>query len=373
MLDVDVVRDFGGFRLEAAFTAATGSVTALFGRSGSGKTTLVNLIAGLDRPDRGRVVLDGTVLARKGPARTDAATFVPPHLRRIGYVFQESRLFPHLTVRANLLYGRFFAPRGAAGESLSRIVDLLEIGHLLDRRPRNLSGGERQRVAIGRALLAAPRLLLLDEPLASLDHARKAEILPYLERLRDGLRLPMVYVSHQLDEVVRLATDLVLLNGGRVAAAGPVADVMARPDLFPLLGRFEAGGILRATVESHDAVWGLTRLSTAGGHLSLPMLDMPVGSGLRLRVRARDVLLAVAPPVGLSARGDLVGSIAGIAGEGPVVDVAVAIGPSGADRLLARVTRLSIAELGLAPGRPVHVVIKAAALERHSIQADAGD
>ncbi len=366
MLEVDVSRRFAGFSLEAAFTAGPGGVTALFGKSGSGKTTLVNLIAGLDRPDRGRVAVRGTVLVD-----TAAGVWVPPHRRRVGYVFQESRLFPHLTVRNNLLYGRLFAPRDAGAEPLSRVVELLDIGHLLDRRPRNLSGGERQRVAIGRALLAAPRLLLLDEPLAGLDLARKAEILPYLERLRDELRLPMVYVSHQLDEVARLATTLVLLSQGRVSAAGPVGEVLARADLFPLLGRFEAGGILRATVEAHDTVWGLTRLATAGGPLSVPMLDAPVGTRMRVRVRARDVLLATAPPVGLSARSALAGRVAEIAGDGPVAEVAVAIGPDGADRLLARVTRQAVAELGLAAGTPVFAVVKAAALERRSIQPEA--
>lgn len=365
MLRVAVSKRLGAFSLEAAFAVPAGGVTALFGKSGSGKTTLVNVVAGLDRPDAGRVSIGDTVL-------TDIAAgiHVPPHRRRIGYVFQEARLFPHLSVRANLGFGRLFAPRGAAVEPLDRIADLLDIGPLLDRRPGTLSGGERQRVAIGRALLSGPRLLLLDEPLAALDMARKAEILPYLERLRDQLRLPMVYVSHHLDEVVRLATSLVLLSGGRVAAAGPLGEVLSRAELFPLLGRFEAGGVLRAVVEAHDTTWGLTRLATTGGRLSVPLLDAAPGTAMRVRVRARDVLLSIRPPDGLSARSALSGRVEAIAGDGAIVDVAVAIGPEGADRLLARVTREAVADLGLSPGAPVFAVVKATALERRNIQPD---
>nr|WP_202795603.1 molybdenum ABC transporter ATP-binding protein [Rhodospirillum centenum] len=376
MLEVDVSLTQGDFTLEACFTAGQG-VTALFGRSGAGKTTLVNLIAGLAWPRRGRIVLDGVPLLD-----TAAGVRVPPHRRRIGYVFQEARLFPHLTVRQNLLYGRLFAPRDAAREPLERIVDLLGIGALLDRRPRHLSGGERQRVAIGRALLSAPRLLLLDEPLASLDAARKAEILPYLERLRDELRLPMVQVSHQIEEVARLATTLVLLDAGRVAAAGPVTALMAQPDLFPLLGRFEAGTMLRAVVEGHDGDWGLTRLATAAGPLMVPRLEAAPGTRLRVRVRARDLILATAPPQGLSARNTLAGEVVAVGGEsgepgedaggvaggdaaaGAIVDVALR---AGGEPLLARVTRQAAAELGLAPGLPVWIIVKTVAVERRSI------
>jgi molybdate transport system ATP-binding protein len=214
MLEVNVEKQLGSFSLKANFTSA-GRATALFGPSGSGKTSTINMIAGLVRPDRGRIVLDGDVLF-DAAARID----VPPHRRRVGYVFQEGRLFPHLSVRQNLDYGRWMCGLAADAAETARIVDLLDIGQLRDRRPGKLSGGERQRVALGRALLMRPRLLLLDEPLASLDRARKLEILPYFMRLRDETKVPMVYVSHQAGEIVRLADHVVRLEDGRVLASG---------------------------------------------------------------------------------------------------------------------------------------------------------
>jgi molybdate transport system ATP-binding protein len=219
-LSVHVQHRAGDFGLDASFETE-GHLVALFGRSGAGKTTLINVIAGLIVPDRGRVVVDGTTLVD-----TDRAVFVPKHRRRIGYVFQEGRLLPHLTVRQNLLFGRFFTPRSDRYSSLGHVVDLLGLGALLERRPGSLSGGEKQRVALGRALLRSPRLLLMDEPLASLDDARKAEILPYIETLRDEVRVPIVYVSHAVLEVMRLATAVVVLQAGKVTGVGPAADVM---------------------------------------------------------------------------------------------------------------------------------------------------
>src|SRR5881227_296381 len=259
MLSVAVQHRLGDFVLDASFESGAG-LTALFGRSGSGKTSLVNAIAGLIRPERGRILVDGAVLTD-----TERGVFVPARRRRIGYVFQEGRLFPHLTVRQNLLYGRWFASRrGQAGE-VEHVIDLLGISHLLDRRPAKLSGGEKQRAAIGRALLASPRLLLMDEPLASLDEARKAEILPYIERLRDESGLPIVYVSHSVPEVARLASTIVLVSEGSVAAVGPTAEIMQRLDLFPLTGRAEAGAIIEATVEAHDDTFALTMLRSRAG------------------------------------------------------------------------------------------------------------
>ncbi len=221
-LAVDVEKRLDAFTVAANFASA-GRLTALFGRSGSGKTTIINLIAGLSRPDRGRIVVDDAVLFDDR-----AGIDVPAHRRRLGYVFQEGRLFPHLTVEANLLYGRKRTPERDRLGSLAGIVDLLGIGELLARRPASLSGGEKQRVAIGRALLASPRLLLMDEPLASLDDARKADILPYIERLRDEMKLPIVYVSHSVEEVARLADTVVVLSQGKVAATGPVGEIFAR-------------------------------------------------------------------------------------------------------------------------------------------------
>ena len=216
MLVVDVEKTLGEFALHAAFEAA-GGATALFGPSGAGKTSLINMVAGLLRPDRGRIVLDGETLF-------DAAKRIdmPAWRRRIGCVFQEGRLFPHLSVRHNLDYGRWMGGHDADPAAFAHVVELLDIGALLDRRPGKLSGGERQRVAVGRALLMRPRLLLLDEPLASLDEARKADILPYLERLRDEAEVPMIYVSHDAAEVKRIASRVVRLDGGKVTAAGGV-------------------------------------------------------------------------------------------------------------------------------------------------------
>ena len=234
-VDIDISHRQGDFGLDVRLSAPAG-LTALFGPSGSGKTSLVNIIAGLTRPDRGRVVVDGEVLVDTGKS-----IFLPPYRRRIGYVFQEGRLFPHITVRQNLLYGRWFARPGETTE-VERVIDLLGIGDILERRPGLLSGGEKQRVAIGRALLSNPRAVLMDEPLASLDEARKAEILPYIERLRDQSRVPIVYVSHSVAEVARLATTVVILGDGKVTAVGPVLDIL------PLADPGDGGAVLEAEI-----------------------------------------------------------------------------------------------------------------------------
>ena len=358
-LEVDVDHHLGRFALSARFRAESG-LTALFGRSGAGKTSLINVIAGLLKPERGRVSVEGHVLLD-----TERRLFVPPHRRRIGYVFQEARLFPHFTVRQNLLYGRWFTPRAERHEKFERIVDLLGLASLTDRRPAALSGGEKQRVAIGRALLASPRLLLMDEPLASLDTARKDEILPYIERLRDELRVPVVYVSHAVAEVARLATTIVLLSDGKVEAVGPVASIMTRLDLFPLTGRYEAGAVIEAKVAAHDDAVQLTTLQATVGPLRVPRLPLAAGTPVRVRIRARDVMVAVQRPEGLSALNVLEGRIAEIGtGAGPIVELRLDCGGA---VLLARITRQSVQSLGLAPGRPVYAVVKSIAFDRHSV------
>src|SRR4051812_18373220 len=358
MLSVAVEHRLGDFRLDAAFDSE-GGLTALFGRSGAGKTSLVNAIAGLIRPERGHILLDQTVLTD-----TERRVFVPARRRRVGYVFQEGRLFPHLTVRQNLLYGRWFAPKPARSPDIEQVVDMLGIGSLFCRRPANLSGGEKQRVAIGRALLAGPRLLVMDEPLASLDEARKGEILPYIERLRDTAGVPIVYVSHAIAEVARLATTLVVLSEGRVAAVGPTASVMGRIDLFPLTGRAEAGAILSTRIAAHDTAFGLTELRAAAGALRVPSLEMPVGAALRVRVRARDVMIALAPPEGLSALNVLPGIVAEIGhSDGAIVDIRL---DCAGETLIARLTRRSVERLGLEPGRRVYAVIKSIAFDHHA-------
>ena len=273
-LSIEVEHGFGGFRLELAFAAPPG-VTVLFGPSGCGKTTVLSVVAGLLRPERGRVALAGRVLLD-----TASGVSLAPERRRCGVVFQDARLLPHLSVATNLRYGARRAPAGSSGPGFEEVVALLGIGALLERRPRTLSGGERQRVAIGRALLSRPQLLLMDEPLASLDAPRRTEILPFLERLRDAFGLPLLYVTHALDEVDRLADTLVLMEAGRVSAAGPVADVMARTDLPLLSGRRDAGVVLGCTIAGHDPARGLTRLGFDGGELVVPLRAEAVGTGL---------------------------------------------------------------------------------------------
>jgi len=350
-LDVDVGHRLGDFQLDARFTAPPG-LTALFGRSGSGKSTLVNIVAGLIRPQRGRVAVDGQTLVD-----TDARTFVPAHRRRVGYVFQDGRLFPHFSVRQNLLYGRWFA-RGATGGAsgdFAAVVELLGLAALLDRNPDSLSGGEKQRVAIGRALLARPRLVLMDEPLASLDEARRSEIMPYLERLRDRAGVPILYVSHSVSEVARLATTVVILGEGKVAAVGPVADIL------PLAEAGDGGSVLDAVVARHDEAFQLSVLTSAAGDLQVPRLAAAVGAPVRAYIRSRDVMLSLQPPQDISALNVLAGTVAAIASNGAQADVRLDC--NGAT-LLARITSKSVERLGLAPGKPVHAVVKSVSFER---------
>jgi molybdate transport system ATP-binding protein len=359
VLEVDIEHRLGAFDLDIRFRSGRG-LTALFGRSGAGKTSVVNAIAGLIRPKRGRIVVDEAVLLD-----TERGICAPTHRRGVGYVFQEDRLFPHLTVRHNLLFGRWFASGRARSAGLEDVVELLGIGALLDRRPGRLSGGEKQRVAIGRALLAGPRLLLMDEPLASLDARRKDEILPYLERLRDQANVPIIYVSHSVAEVTRLATTIVLISDGRVHAVGPLQEVMGRADLYPLAGRFEAGAVLLVHVARHDPRWGLTELAGSFGELVVPRLEIPVGTALRIRVRARDVILAVTRPSGISALNVVEGQVERLI---PIEEGALEVQLRASNqRLLARVTRRSGEALGLAPGRQVFAVIKSVAIDRRSL------
>jgi molybdate transport system ATP-binding protein len=361
MLEVDIEHPLADFTLDIHYRTGRG-VTALFGRSGAGKTSVINAIAGLLHPRRGRIVMDGTVLLD-----SEHDICVPPHRRRVGYVFQEGRLFPHLTVRQNLLFGRWFSPaRERRAANLDNVVGLLDLSALLDRRPGRLSGGEKQRVAIGRALLASPRLLLMDEPLASLDARRKDEILPYLERLRDEAKVPIVYVSHSVAEVTRLATTIVLISAGRVHAVGSVQEIMGRAENYPLTGRFEAGAVLAVRIAEHDLRWNLTQLTAQFGKLTVPRLNAPVGTALRVRIRARDVILAVARPTGISALNVLAAEVEKLV---PIQDAAleVQLRLHGGEHLLARITRRSGEGLGLAPGREVFAVIKTIAIDRRNL------
>jgi molybdate transport system ATP-binding protein len=352
---------FPGFDLDVSFEAPPG-VTVLFGPSGSGKTTVINAVAGLLRPDRGRIVVGDWVLLDTGAGR-----LLAPHRRRVGYIFQEGRLFPHLTVRQNLAYGRWFAPRGARSASLDRVIDMLGIGHLLNRRPGALSGGEKQRVAIGRALLSAPKLILADEPLAALDEARKAEILPYFERLRDEVATPILYVSHASAEVARLATTVVALRQGRVAAFGPPARVLSD---VAAVGARGAASLLTGRLVAHHAD-GLSELSAPGGALWLPRVEGTPGAMIRVRIAANDVILSRARPEGLSAQNILTGAIVEIRlGQGPGALVVLRLGPEpDAARLTARVTQRAVAALGLAPGQTCHAVIKTVSVAPEDVGA----
>jgi molybdate transport system ATP-binding protein len=347
----------GAFNLDARFEAPGRGVTAIFGPSGSGKTTVLRCIAGLHRAAQGHVAVCGEVWQ-------DARSFRPVHRRPIGYVFQEASLFPHLSVRGNLLFGA----RAALGEPLlgeAEVVALLGLEPLLARAPLTLSGGERQRVAIGRALLSRPRLLLMDEPLSALDRAAREEILPFLEQLHERLSLPVLYVTHDMREVERLADHIILMDQGRVLAAGPLAQMQSDPAL-PLMGAREAAVSLEVEVAAYDAAYGLASLAAPGGMFLAPARNLRVGERRRLRILAGDVSLALAAPIGSTIVNILPARIVD-AREGPdhQMTVVLGLGTEGVGaHLLARVTRRSWDQLALAPGLVVHAQVKGAALER---------
>ncbi len=346
----------GGFALDVDLALPSQGVTVLFGPSGCGKTTLLRALAGLERA-RGRVAIGGEAW------QDDAANvFVPTHRRRIGYVIQEAALFPHLDVRRNLDYGLRRIARHERRIALDRTVELLGIAPLMGRRTTTLSGGERQRVAIARALATSPRLLLMDEPLAALDARRKAELLPYLDRLHAELSLPVVYVSHAIDEVTRLADQLVLLEAGRVRAAGPLAEMLARLDL-PIAHGDAAGVVVDAVVGAHDAPWRLARLDIDGAAYSLWARDLghAVGSRVRVRVLARDVSLTHARHADSSIGNQLPGTVEDIADDGHPALALVRV-RVGRVAVVSRLTRRSVHALGLAPGRPVWAQVKTVAL-----------
>ncbi|MGQ3676348.1 molybdenum ABC transporter ATP-binding protein [Xanthobacter sp. TB0139] len=363
MIEIDIALKRGtGFSLSAQIMVPGSGITALFGRSGSGKTTIIQSVAGTVQPDHGRIQVGEEVFL-------DAARGInlPIEKRRVGYVFQDSRLFPHMSVNSNLRYGLRRA-RGRAFISFDTVVELLGIGHLLKRRPHTLSGGEKQRVAIGRALLSQPRILLMDEPLASLDEMRKREILPYLERLRDDLKLPILYVSHSIEEVVRLSDTVVMVHEGAIVASGPLADVLTRPEALPVVGRFDLGSVFECQVAEHDPEMALSTLRFPEGELRVPQVDLPVGAAARARIRARDVSLALSRPMDVSITNRLPGIIYALRREeGPYVNVEMGLGKDGkGSRLQALVTIESVARLALAPGMTVWAMIKTVAVDNRS-------
>ena len=359
MLNIHITKQLGTFHLDASLQLGLG-VTALFGPSGSGKTSVIQSVAGLSKPDTGRIQMDGKVLF-------DAALGIdlPPEARRLGYVFQEGRLMPHLSVLSNLTMGM---NRLAAAErriDVADVVAMLGIGPLLKRYPRHLSGGEKQRVAIGRALLASPRILLMDEPLAALDEARKAEVLPFLAQLVKLYPIPILYVSHSMDEVLRLADHLVLMDQGKVLAVGGVEELLARPDLRSQTGGGQAGAVIQAAVQSHDDANYSTRLAFAGGHLLVGRVGMPVGTVMRLRIHARDVVLSLDPPGRISTRNVLqavVDSV--IPAEGQLVDVRL---QCGGQILWAQISRAAQGQLNLAAGMQVWAMVKTVTISREAL------
>jgi len=354
-LTVEVKQALGNFQLDAAFTAE-GGVTALFGQSGSGKTSLVRAISGLAKPQSGKVLFDEEILLD-----TEKDRFVPPHRRRFGYVFQEARLFPHLSVRRNLGFGQWFASAGKDAIAFERVVDLLGIASLLDRPPTHLSGGERQRVSIGRALLSSPRLLLMDEPLAALDDDRKAEILPYLGRLRDEAGIPIVYVSHSVTEVGQLADRVVMMREGRVAVIGSPSEVL-KGHLLSVHERRDAGAVLSGVVRSVEAGHGLGVVAAESVEITVSDPALHEGQSVRLHIPERDVMIATEMPAGVSALNILPGTICGFEDDPDgSVRVAIAIGEV---RIFARITAFSRDRLGLSTGRRVYAVVKSVALAR---------
>jgi molybdate transport system ATP-binding protein len=342
----------GGFLLDVDLQLPARGISAIFGPSGSGKTTLLRCVAGLERPQQARVVVAGETWAD-----SERGVHLPTHRRPLGYVFQEASLFDHLDVQGNLRFGQRHA-RSAA--PLTDLLQLLGIAGLLHRRPHELSGGERQRVAIARALATGPRILLLDEPLAALDLPRKREILPWLERLRDELRIPMLYVTHSGDEVARLADHLVLLDEGRVRASGPLAETLARVDLPAVPGE-EAGVLLHGTIAERDSRWQLAHVRFEGGALWIRDTGLPVGHPVRVRVLARDVSLALAAPAQSSVQNVLPCTVRAIAAGAHPSEAVVQLACGNA-LLLARVTARAVHTLGLTDGAPVWAQVKSAAL-----------
>jgi molybdate transport system ATP-binding protein len=355
MIDIDIAKRLDAFALDVAFQAG-GGVTALFGRSGAGKSTIVKAIAGLVRPDRGRIKIGETMLFD-----STARVNVPAQHRRAGVVFQDGRLFPHLSVKQNLLYG-FVRAKGEKLIDAESVIRILGLEALLERRPLTLSGGERQRVAVGRALLAQPRVLVMDEPLASLDAARKDEVLPYLEELNARFRIPIIYVTHDADEVLRLASDVVLLANGKAVVSGPLGAVTSRLDLPVEAETLGLGAILDGRVESHDSARGLTVVATPAGAFRLPLLHRDAGARVAIRVAARDVSIALARPEAISVQNMFDIVVEEVRAAAP--HVARLALKAGEGRLVAELTADAVARLNLTPGAKVVALVKSVALAR---------
>ncbi|MDH5763088.1 MAG: molybdenum ABC transporter ATP-binding protein [Nitrospinota bacterium] len=345
---------YAGFSLETDLNFPAEGVTVIFGRSGSGKTTLLRCLAGLEKSSAGFMKFGDAVWQDESKK-----LFLPVHRRPIGLVFQDARLFPHLTVRDNLLYGYRRTEPTRRQIELDQVVDLMNLQPLLDRRPQKLSGGEQQRVAIGRALLKSPRLLLMDEPLANLDAQHKQDILPFLIRLKREMRIPIVYVTHSLSEVVQLVDTLVLLENGKSVAAGPANEVLSRLDLAGKVGPSAVGSVLTATVAGHETEFGLTRVQYQDHSLYIPEQPLAVGSPLRLHLLAQDISIALGEPQAptsiLNRLPATVLEIGSMESKGSAVNLKLDVG----EPILATITRKSLAHLNLKPGMQVYANVKA--------------
>ncbi len=363
MLALSIRKMRGSFRLDAAITLQKPGVIALFGPSGCGKSTLIHCLTGLETPDEGRIELNGETFFD-----SQLGIDMPAERRGVGCVFQDSRLFPHFTVRGNLTFGAARTQRPAY-IAFDDMVELLDLRALLERRPNRLSGGEKQRVAIGRALLSQPRLLLLDEPLASLDHARRGEVLPYLETLRDRLAIPIVYVSHQFDEVLRLATDLVLMRDGSILAQGELSELSLSPALRSMIGMDLVGAVVNAHLLGVDPDTDIARLSVGQGELKVAHKGLAAHGALRVQLLARDIIVATAQPAQLSVRNCLAGRISKIGSEQPGSDlISIDIG---GETILARITAAATQDLQLHIGMRVWALIKSVSIQGHSFAAPA--
>ena len=348
-MKIDITRKQGDFLIDASFTGAGSGVTALYGPSGAGKTSVINMVAGLMSPDKGHISVNGLHLFD-----SEQGINLPPELRRIGYVFQDGRLLPHLSVRGNLTYGLRLTPEKRRFVTFDSVVELLGIEHLLKRRPAGLSGGEKQRVAIGRALLTSPEMLLMDEPLASLDPRRKAEVQPFIMRLCREFKIPILYVSHVMYEILNLADHLVIMDMGRVVASGNPEDLLSRPDLKGHFGRSELSSVILGTIEEHDSDSGLTRLGFDNHNLLVPPVDAPKGTPIRVHISARHVAIAVKKPVETSFQNIFCCKVKKIVhDEGPFVNVQVETG-----NLWARITQKSCKDLDIHEGREVFAMVK---------------
>ena len=357
-LSVEIRHQFPGIKLDIAFNTGSG-ITALFGHSGAGKSTIAQAISGAFTPNDGHIELNGNILYSK-----DKNINCPAQRRGIGYVFQQDLLFPHFSVQGNLQYASRYGRGANSTKQQDEVIDILGIKHLLQRRPGGLSGGERQRVAIARALLSNPALLVMDEPLSALDDPRKAEILPYIERIRDHSDVPILYITHAVSEIARLADQVVVVERGRVTKTGTATDVFSDPDIVPQLGLQSAGALLNATIEKHEDD-GLTKLKSASGPIYLPELDAEIGQAVRVRVLAHDVMLTTKQPENISALNVFHGRVSAIKfGRGPGAIVSV---ESSGNTILARVTRRSVEALNLQIGHQCYAIIKSVSVAPNQI------